>query len=324
MYNFDESSFIIGQISTGAVVTASERRERPKTAIPPFIIFKGRHHLSAYLQWLKHFDEHTKRRVTGAYRLLIIDGHESHDSLEFQQYCKDNKIITICMPPHSSHLLQPLNVGCFAPLKKAYGRQAEELMRNQITHITKLKFLPCFKRAFDAAITPSNIQGGFQGAGLVLFDPERVILALNSQTPSNTLKLGSQSTLMKARIQRHVDSSPTSIVEAFKKVSKRAAIIAHKLVLAQKEIAELRAANKAATRRKSHKRKRVQEEGTLTVKDGLRRTTLKEFSTRSNRKKAKKQVRAGAGEPSQRRCGRCNETGHNARTCKKAVEVDSK
>ncbi|KAH3986449.1 hypothetical protein HBH52_042050 [Parastagonospora nodorum] len=278
----------MGQISTRAVVTASERRGQPKTAIPPFIIFKGRHHLS-----LKHFNEHTKRRVTGAYRLLIIDGHESHDSLKFQQYCKDNKIITICMPPHSSHLLQPLN----------------------ITHITKLKFLPCFKRAFNAAITPSNIQGGFRGAGLVPFNPERVILALDvrirtpplptvedrpwqSQTPSNTLKLGSQSTLVKARIQRHIDSSPTSIVEAFKKVSKRAAIIAHKLVLAQKEIAELRAANKAATRRKSHKRKRVQEEGTLTVEDGLQRTTLKEFGARSDRKKAKKQVRASAGEPS--------------------------
>ncbi|KAH5799443.1 hypothetical protein HBI96_160390 [Parastagonospora nodorum] len=358
MYNFNESGFIIGQILTRAVVTASERRGRPKTvqqgnrewttviqgvnatgwAIPPFIIFKGRHHLSAWYKeedlphnWVIAVSKNGwttnklgLQRVTGAYRLLIIDGHESHDSLEFQQYCKDNKIITICMPPHSSHLLQPLDVGCFAPLKKAYGRQAEELMRNRITHITKLEFLPCFKRAFDAAITPSNIQGGFRGAGLVLFNPERVILALNQlQTPSNTLELGSQSTLVKARIQRHVDSSPTSIVEAFEKVSKGAAIIAHKLVLAQKEIAELRAANKAATRRKSHKRKRVQEEGTLTVEDGLRRTTLKEFGARSDGKKAKKQVRAGAGEPSQRRCGRCNETGHNARTCKKAVEVDS-
>jgi hypothetical protein len=60
-----------------------------------------------------------------------------------------------------------------------------------------------------------------------------------SQTPSDTLELGSQSTLVKQRIQRHINSSPTSIVEAFKKVSKGAAIIAHKLVLAQKEIAEL-------------------------------------------------------------------------------------
>ena len=109
---------------------------------------------------------------------------------------------------------------------------------------------------------------------MVLFDLERVISALDvqlrtpsplpvntqpwlSQTPSNTLELGSQSTLVKQRIQRHTNSSPTSIVEAFKKVLKGAAIIAHKLVLAQKEIAKLKAVNKAVTRRKSYKRKRV-------------------------------------------------------------------
>jgi hypothetical protein len=51
------------------------------------------------LAWLKHFDAHTK--PVGAWRLLIIDGHESHCSLEFQEYCKENKIIALCMPPHS-------------------------------------------------------------------------------------------------------------------------------------------------------------------------------------------------------------------------------
>ena len=87
-------------------------------------------------------------------------------------------------------------------------------------------------------------------------------------------------------------------MEAFKKVSKGAAIIAHKLVLAHKEIAELRAANKAATRRRSHKRKRLWAEGTLIVKDGARLTALKEFGARSDRKKPKKRVRAKGGEPS--------------------------
>ena len=105
---------------------------------------------------------------------------------------------------------------------------------------------------------------------MVPFDPEQVITALDvqlrtpspalpinnepwqSQTPSNTLELGSQSTLVKARIQRHAGSSPTSLVEHFEHLAKGAAVIAHKLVLAQKEIAELKAANEAATRRKSY------------------------------------------------------------------------
>jgi hypothetical protein len=146
--------------------------------------------------------------------MLIINGHKSHNSAEFQQYCKDQKIISLCMPAHSSHLLQPLNVGCFSPLKKAYRDKVNKLMRNQINHITKQEFLPYFKAAQKKAITASNIQGGFQGAGLVPFNPERVISTLDvklrtpspplpannepwqSQTPSNTLEFKSQSTLI--------------------------------------------------------------------------------------------------------------------------------
>jgi hypothetical protein len=68
------------------------------------------------------------------------------------------------------------------------------------------------------------------------------------------------------------------------------------VVLAQKEIAELRAANKAATRRRSYKRKRIQVEGTLLAKDRARLTALKEFRARSNRKKLKTRVRAKVGK----------------------------
>jgi hypothetical protein len=124
-------------------------------------------------------------------------------------------------------------------------------------------------------------------------------------------------------MQRHLDSSPTSTVEAFEKVSKGAAIIAHKLVLAQQEIAELKAANEAATRRKSYKRKRVQAEGILTIEDGARLAALKDFGARSDGKKSKKVVGVKVGELSQRRCTVCKKTGHNARTCKYVAEVDS-
>ena len=72
-------------------------------AISPFIIYKGRVYISAWyeetgipynwkfgvsengwtnndlgLEWLKHFDTHTKSRTVGLYRLLILDGYESH------------------------------------------------------------------------------------------------------------------------------------------------------------------------------------------------------------------------------------------------------
>jgi hypothetical protein len=55
----------------------------------------------------------------------------------------------------------------------------------------------------------------------------------------------------------------------------------------RQRLRELQEAKKAATRRKSHERKLVQNEWTLTVEEGVRLTTLKEFETRSDRKKAR-------------------------------------
>ncbi|KAI7768449.1 hypothetical protein LZL87_014132 [Fusarium oxysporum] len=142
-------------------------------AIPPFILIAGQHHLRSWyegsslptdwaiattqngwtnnetgLDWLKHLDQHTANRSLGTYRLLILDGHESHHSADFEVYCKEKKIIPPCMPPHSSHLLQPLDVGCFGPLKKAYSQEIEHLMRRHITHITKITFFPAFYAAY--------------------------------------------------------------------------------------------------------------------------------------------------------------------------------
>ena len=173
-------------------------------AIPPFIILAAQYHLANWytecnlpadwriattdngwttnavgLDWIKHFDLHTASRTKGKYRLLILDGHESHYSTEFELHCQQNNIITLCMPPHSSHLLQPLDVGCFGPRKQAYGREVEDLMRAHINHVSKLEFLCAFREAFFTSITERNIQGGFAGARLVPYNPEKVLSKLD-------------------------------------------------------------------------------------------------------------------------------------------------
>ena len=51
------------------------------------------------------------------------------------------------MPAYSSHYLQPLDVGCFGPLKQAYGRQIKHLVYARVTYITKLKFLYALRKA---------------------------------------------------------------------------------------------------------------------------------------------------------------------------------
>jgi hypothetical protein len=71
------------------------------------------------------------------------------------------------MLPYLFYLLQPLNVSCFSPLKRAYSREIKALIRYYINYITKLKFLLAFKVAFKRFFTLANIYLAFRGAGLI-------------------------------------------------------------------------------------------------------------------------------------------------------------
>lgn len=80
-------------------------------AVPPFIIVAGKNHLASWyensgfpanwviavtengwttnergMNWIQHFEKHTKSRTIGGYRLLVLAGHESHHSDEFEEY----------------------------------------------------------------------------------------------------------------------------------------------------------------------------------------------------------------------------------------------
>ena len=83
------------------------------------------------------------------------------------------------MPPHSSHLLQPLDIGYFSVLKRAYGQLVENQMRCGINHIDKLDFLAAYPQARKEAYKAETIQNSFAGAGLVPCAPDRVLSKLN-------------------------------------------------------------------------------------------------------------------------------------------------
>ena len=102
------------------------------------------------IDWLqKHFIPHTTSQTKGKYYLLVLDGHNSHLTATFDKIYQENNIIPICMPPHTSHLLQPLDVGCFAVLKRSYGSRVAEYTRLGIDSIEKDDFLDIFPAARD-------------------------------------------------------------------------------------------------------------------------------------------------------------------------------
>jgi hypothetical protein len=79
------------------------------------------------------------------------------------------------MPTYTSHILQPLGVSCFGPLKKAYSSQIENKMRLIINYIIKEEFLPAFFTAYRQIMTTETISSGFRATSLAPFNPKRVL-----------------------------------------------------------------------------------------------------------------------------------------------------
>jgi hypothetical protein len=76
------------------------------------------------LTWLKQvFDRFSKAKARRKYRLLILNSHGSHVTMDFINYCNQNKILLAILPPHSTHTLQPLNKVMFKPLSSAYSKE---------------------------------------------------------------------------------------------------------------------------------------------------------------------------------------------------------
>lgn len=84
----------------------------------------------------------------------------------------EKAIDLLILPPHSSHVLQPLDVGLFAPLKRAHGAETEAASRLDAGRIERAERTDMFIRARRGAITMANIKSGWRATGVA---PVRLI-----------------------------------------------------------------------------------------------------------------------------------------------------
>ncbi len=83
-----------------------------------------------------------------------------------------NRIIALCLPPYTTHFLQPLDVGLFSPLGNAYKKKLEKQIRLGIVHVDKPVFLDFLKMARDQAFTQDKIMSDWDLEGLYPLDPD--------------------------------------------------------------------------------------------------------------------------------------------------------
>lgn len=129
------------------------------------------------LVWLKRvFIPHAKPAKEGEKR-IIVDGHASHRTHEFMFECQRNNIYLILLAPHASHVLQPLDVAVFSPVKNAYRRELYQLAAiDDFTLIDNITFTKCYLKAKEIGLTTTNIIEGWKSSGLWPLSVERPLM----------------------------------------------------------------------------------------------------------------------------------------------------
>jgi DDE superfamily endonuclease len=117
----------------------------------------------------------THEKGNGKIQLLICDGHESYITPDFIIHCMFHNIVLLILPPHTSHITQPLDVGIFSALKKHMVAQLHGLITTEIAQLQKFEWLSAYARARKKAFHKANILSAYLGAGLFPFCPNIVL-----------------------------------------------------------------------------------------------------------------------------------------------------
>ncbi len=141
------------------------------------------------LQYLEHFEIHSQKSQIGVWRLLILDGYGSHLNYKFYKYAQKHYIELFRLPPHSTHLTQPLDVGCFQPFKHYHAEAIDDAIWSGSEDFGRLELLAKFQFMRTQTFKKSIIKPAFKNTRLIPNNPEIVlqkIRALPKPTHTST------------------------------------------------------------------------------------------------------------------------------------------
>lgn len=180
----------------GTLITIALAVSATGASIPPFFVFprvrfhprllnnsppgsvgiahpSGWMNADGFLLFLEHFQSSVGSSKDQP-RLLLLDNHGSHLSAKALDFCVDHGIHVVSFPPHCTHKLQPLDRSVFGPLKAAISRSCDGWMRdNPGRTITINELAGLVKDPFKTAVTPSNIQAGFECTGIYPYNEDK-------------------------------------------------------------------------------------------------------------------------------------------------------
>lgn len=141
-------------------------------------------------------------------QLLLLDGHSSHESLGLLELAIHENIEIFCLPPHTTHALQPLDRSVFGPFNKAYDTACSEFLSQSPYHaVNKQTFPSLFKKAWESGVNKENIMNGFRSCGIVPFNRD----AISSEMYDPSLATETPRNKPSASLSTPPDATPTTV-----------------------------------------------------------------------------------------------------------------
>jgi hypothetical protein len=129
-----------------------------------------------FVQWLEKLFISEIKKHPGCH-ILIIDGHSSHLSLQAIEICFNNNVKLLCIPAHSTHVLQPLDVGVYCHVKKQWRKILDEYQKvERCNTLDKPHFIQLLNKLYrsDKCFTRVHAINSFEITGHFPLNYERI------------------------------------------------------------------------------------------------------------------------------------------------------
>jgi hypothetical protein len=118
------------------------------------------------IAWLDHFIKHNNCGPDEPWHILLIDGATCHEAPEFILKAKMNRIWIVKFPSHQTHLIQPLDVGCFRQWKRHQQSAIMNAIRSYEAEYNVQSFFRDLPQLREKTFTKRTIKHSFQNAGI--------------------------------------------------------------------------------------------------------------------------------------------------------------
>jgi hypothetical protein len=109
-----------------------------------------------------HLMKFLPARNDNQHLLLLLDGHKSHVSVGLVEWAKSHNIILFILPAHTSHILQPMDVGIYGPFQRMYNAECHKFTRQSSCTVTRYDVCEVASKVYIKALSAENLHSAFK------------------------------------------------------------------------------------------------------------------------------------------------------------------